>query len=80
MKTNPRFDAFLKLNETKTWKSNTSRNYEYIGFISDMVEKYAKSKGQVYNILNFRVQDHDDFTRFILNYVEKEIDTKTNAE
>lgn len=75
-KLNPRFVAFLKLEEHKktVFKSNESRNCLFMSFISDMVCLYTGAN----NALDPRhhIQDHNDFTKFIENYVDNEINNR----
>ena len=67
---NPRFEAFLKVNAGRIWRSKPERNAAFMAFIADMRRKYFEE-----NNLDNRcvggayIADHDDFTRFILSEV-----------
>lgn len=72
-KLNPRFVSFLRMHDHKktVWKDNRQRNAAYICFINDMVFKYTGAKGCLDSLC--KIQDHDDFTKFIENYVDSTI-------
>jgi hypothetical protein len=53
---NPRYIAYLKTADKPT-------NWDYMAFISDMKKLYCG------DAIEGRISDHDDFTRFIEDYV-----------
>lgn len=68
---NPRFEAFLKVNAGRIWRSKPERNAAFMAFIADMRRKYIEKNnlngrcvGEIY------ITDQDDFTRFILDSVK----------
>lgn len=70
---NPRFEAFLKVNADRIWRSKPERNAAFMAFIADMRRKYIEKNnlnkrcvGEVY------ITDQDDFTQFILNTVNND--------
>lgn len=67
---NPRFVAFLMLNNGKQWKSKQARNASYICFIIDMKVKYLGS-------IDGHITDQSEFTRFIESHVTEAINGET---
>ncbi len=60
---NPRYVAYLTT-------TDNPKNWEYMHFIAKMKKLYANSKG-VNNVMEFHIDDHDDFDKFIEEEVKK---------
>lgn len=62
---NPRFVAFTVFVECV--KTGAARNARFMSFIADALKSFAESKGGSHTpIAPFKINDQDEFTRFIL--------------
>lgn len=63
--TNVRFVAFTVY--TACDKTGAARNARFMSWIACAVRSYAASKGEAHSpIAPFKINDHDDFSRFIV--------------